>query len=209
MTMTARTRATTAPRRSSSRDAGPFLEGERVVLRPLQPSDLDGAYIDWLNDYDVTRFLETGSMPTTRAMLEQYVRSVSQNPDNVLLAIVDRASGRHIGNIKLGPIHALHRRADVGILIGEASFRGRGCGREAMALILDYGFRRLNLHKITLGVHADHRQAVQLYRSLGFRLEGTLKEQLFRDGKFRDKAVMGILRREYLASRKDGHGRRR
>ena len=190
------------PRATRSRRApAPFLQGARVILRPLNIDDLDGPYCDWLNDYHVTRFLETGSFPSTRALLEQYVKRVASHPDNVLLAIVDRASGQHIGNIKLGPIHPLHRRADLGILIGEASFRGKGYGCEAMELILAYGFERLNLHKITLGVHADHRSAVTLYRSLGFRLEGTLKEQLFRDGKFRDKSVMGILRRDYLKRR--------
>ena len=175
----------------------PFLSGERVVLRPLALEDLDGSYGAWLNDYEVTRFLETGSFPTTKASLQRYFEEVAKRPDNVLLAIVDRATTTHIGNIKLGPIHPIHRRADLGILVGDKQCWGRGYGTEAIRLILDYGFRRLNLHKITLGVYADHRAAMSVYKKLGFVIEGTLKQHLFRDGAFRDKFVMGLLRSDW------------
>ncbi len=175
----------------------PFLVGDKVYLRTLEPTDLEGPYLDWLNDYEITRFLETGSTPTSRESLHQYFDHVAGHPDNVLLAIVDKATDVHIGNIKLGPIHRLHRRADLGILIGAKEFWGRGYAREAVELVLAYGFERLNLHKISLGVYADHSAAVALYEHAGFTVEGTLREHLFRDGAFRDKFVMAIRRSEY------------
>ena len=186
----------------------PFLAGKRIHLRSMHMADVEGPYFDWLNDYDITRYLETGSFPTTKGALRHYLKSVARHPDNVMLAIVDRKSRRHVGNIKLGGIHSIHRSADMGIVIGDKRYWGKGYGSEAIALILDYGFRRLNLHKITLGVYADHKQAVQAYKKLGFALEGTLKEQLFRDGTFHDKAVMGILRRDYEAAQRTNHAGR-
>lgn len=181
----------------------PFLVGKRIYLRPMQMKDVNGPYFDWLNDYEITRFLETGSFPTTRATLTHYLKSVARHPDNVMLAIMDRKTDDYVGNIKLGPIHAIHRRGDMGIMVGNKRFWGKGYGSEAIALILEYGFTRLNLHKITLGVYADHKPAVKAYQKLGFRIEGILKEQLFRDGAYRNKAVMGILRSEH----KNGAGR--
>lgn len=175
----------------------PFLAGERLYLRPLEPADLDGPYADWLNDYEVTRFLETGSAPTTPASLARYYETVALDPNTVLLAIVDRETDAHIGNIKLGPIHRLHRHADLGILIGAKEMWGKGYAGEAVALMLAYGFRRLNLHKITLGVYADHPAAIRVYERAGFTIEGRLRGELFRDGGFHDKVVMGILRSEY------------
>ncbi len=187
-----------------------FLVGRRIYLRPMEMPDLKGPYFDWLNDYEVTRFLETGSFPTTRATLRHYLESVARHPENVMLAILDKKTGTHVGNIKLGPIHPIHRRGDVGIMIGDKKFWGKGYGSEAIALIVEYGFKRLNLHKITLGVYADHTPAVRVYQKLGFVIEGILKEQLFRDGQFRDKAVMGILRTDYTAKKQtknsNGHG---
>jgi len=174
-----------------------FLTGKRIYLRPMALSDVDGPYFDWLNDYEVTRYLETGSFPTTRATLRHYLESVARHPDNVMLAIMDKKIHVHVGNVKLGPIHRIHRRADIGIMVGDKRFWGKGYGSEAMALMLEYGFKRLNLHKITLGVYADHAPAVRSYQKLGFVIEGTFKEQLFRDGRFRNEAMMGILKKDY------------
>ena len=173
----------------------------------MEITDLDGPYFDWLNNYEVTRFLETGSFPTTTATLRNYLESIAKHPNNVMLAIIEKKTNRHVGNVKLGNIHPLHRNADIGIMVGDKSVWGKGYGSEAMELMLEYGFKRLNLHKITLGVYADHDGAVRAYKKLGFAVEGTLKEQLFRDGAFRDKTVMGILKSDYVKSWSRGNAK--
>ena len=175
----------------------PFLQGERVVLRPIEAQDIEGPYLDWLNDYEVTRFLETGSMPATRATLQRYLDTVAATPGTAMLAIVEKATGVHVGNVKLAGIHPLHRRADLGIMLGDRSRWGRGYAREAVALMLAYGFDRLNLNKIYLGVDVDNAAAVKVYEDLGFKIEGTQRQHLFRDGAYRDRHLMGILRDEF------------
>ena len=180
----------------------PFLIGEKVYLRPIEASDLTGPYVNWLNDYEVTQFMETGSFPTTEESLQKYAQSVIHSSNNVMLAIIEKKSGIHVGNIKLGSIQWIHRRADVGIMVGDRRAWGKGYGHEATALVLAYAFRRLNLHKVTLGVYADHDGAVRSYKKLGFAVEGTLKQHLFRDGSFHDEYVMGILRSDYEKGRR-------
>ena len=119
----------------------------------------------------------------------------------MFLAIVDRKTGAHIGNIKLGPIHPIHRYASLGILIGEKQFWGRNYGLEVVELMVDYGFKQLNLHKITLGVYDDHTASLRLFEKAGFSIEGRLREQLFRDGEYHDKVLMAMRRDEYLLRR--------
>ena len=177
----------------------PFLQGDRVVLRPIEAADIEGPYLDWLNDYAVTRFLETGSAPTTRATLQRYLDTVAAAPGTVMLAIVEKETGLHVGNVKLAGVHPLHRRADLGIMLGDKSRWGRGYAREAVALMLAYGFDRLNLNKIYLGVDVDNAAAVKVYEDLGFKIEGTQRQHLFRDGAYRDRHLMGILRDEFRA----------
>jgi len=150
-----------------------------------------------VNDHTVTRYMETGMFPTTAAGLRAYVTSVSRHPDNVFLAILEKEGGAHVGNVKLGPIHWLHRRGDLGIMLGAPHARGRGFGREVVALVLEYGFRRLGLEKITLGLDAEHAAALRLYESAGFKIEGTLRRHLFRDGAWHDKHVMAVLREDF------------
>lgn len=173
-----------------------FLSGRLVDLRPLQPADLDGPWQSWLNDPEVTRFTEVGRFPTTRADLEAFYAQVASRPTDAMFAIVEKG-GRHIGNCKLGGIHPIHRTADFGILIGAKDAWGKGCGTEATELVLRYAFRTLHLHKVTLGVVADHKSAIRSYEKAGFRTEGLLREQLWVDGAHADKVVMGVTAAEF------------
>ncbi len=175
-----------------------FAEGSLVILRPLERTDLNERYLRWLNDPEVTRYTETGTFPSTAEDLDNYYRSVSGSKHDVMLAVVDKKSGGHIGNVKLGPIHWVHRRATFGILIGDKEFWGKGIGLDATRLMVEYGFQRLNLHRIDLGVFAEHEAAVRCYERAGFKVEGRMREDVFLDGKYRDRLRMGLLRSEYL-----------
>lgn len=175
----------------------PFLSGKRISLRPLTSRDLRGAYLEWLNDPDTTRFLETGRVPVTAKALEQTFARVSADPRIALFAILDR-SRRHVGNIKLGPADPIHRHASLGILIGEPQARKQGYGLEAVELVVGYGFTQLNLRKITAGMYADHHASRRLFEKAGFKSEGRLRKHLFRDGTYHDKLLMGLLHEDYL-----------
>ncbi len=121
------------PRGDEGNDVNsPFLKGDKIYLRGVLPADADGGYGDWMNSRDVTQFLETGFFPTASTDLEEYISTMKSNDDVLFLAIVDTESGKHIGNIKLGPINWIHRRGDIGVLIGEKDFWGRGIATEAI-----------------------------------------------------------------------------
>jgi RimJ/RimL family protein N-acetyltransferase len=169
-----------------------------VSLRPLEAADLRGPYRHWLNDPETTRFLETGRVPTTAEALEKAFAHIMTDPHTAFFAIVDRTHHQHIGNIKLGPIHPIHRHASLGILIGDPRSRRRGCGLDAVELVVRYGFQQLNLHKITVGMYADHHASVRLFEKAGFTNEGRLRKHLFRDGTYYDKSLMGLLREVWL-----------
>jgi ribosomal-protein-alanine N-acetyltransferase len=174
-----------------------FAEGATVFLRPLERSDLNQRYLGWLNDPEITRYTEIGTFPSTAEDLENYYRAISGSRNDVMLAIVDKRSGEHVGNVKLGPIHWIHRSGTLGILIGEKEFWGKGVGLEATRLMVEYGFERLNLHRIDLGVFAEHEAAIHCYEKAGFKIEGRMREDLFQDGEYKDRLWMGLLRSEY------------
>ena len=177
-----------------------FLRGERVYLRPLERADLNETYLGWLNDAEVTRYLETGLFPSTMPDLEKFYEGVTNSRTDVIFAIMDRKSQRHIGNAKLGPISWVHRRALFGIMIGEKDFWGQGIGKEVTRLVVEYGFQRLNLNRIGLAVFAEHESAVRCYQSVGFKVEGKFREEMFSEGLYKDRLWMGLLRSEYRPS---------
>ena len=190
--------------------ADPYAEGSLVFLRPLERTDLNERYLSWLNDPEVTRYTEVGTFPSTMADLENYYRDVVGAKNNVMLAVVDKKSGQHVGNAKLGPIQWVHRSAIFSILIGEKDLWGKGVGMEATRLMIEYGFNRLNLHRIDLGVFAEHEAAVKCYEKVGFKVEGRMREDLFQGGEYRDRLWMGLLRSEYKPlNRPASSGKRR
>jgi ribosomal-protein-alanine N-acetyltransferase len=175
-----------------------FIAGSQVCLRAFRPDDLTERYLGWLNDPEVTRYMESGTFPSTMRDLESFYQRIAASRSDVLMAVVDQATGEHIGNVKLGPIQWVHRSAIFGIMIGEKRFWGRGVGIETTRLMVEYGFGRLNLNRIDLGVFAEHEAGVRCYQKLGFKVEGRLRQDLFQDGAYKDRLWMGLLRSDYI-----------
>jgi [ribosomal protein S5]-alanine N-acetyltransferase len=175
----------------------PFIPGERCHLRPLTRADLEGNWSHWLNDPEVTRYMFRGALPASAESNEEFYESVRDSPNDLVLAIQAAEDDVHVGNVGLHRIDWVNRSAEFGILIGEKDYWGRGIGSEATANIVRHGFEQLNLHRIWLGVFADHESAVKVYERIGFQKEGTLREAILRDGETKDQLIMGLLAREF------------
>lgn len=176
-----------------------FLSGAKVQLRPLERADLDGAYPTWLNDQDGDLYTEHAIFPRNHDDILEFYNALRGATSILHLAIVVRETGKHVGNVALQSIDWVSRRAEFAILVGEADARGKGFGREAAFLILRHGFERLNLNRISLGVNAENVTARNLYRSLGFREEGCLRQHILRNGRASDVIVMGLLAPDLLS----------
>lgn len=169
-----------------------FLETEKTGLRPLTVADATDEYLKWMNDNEVTRGLETGIFPTTKESLVSFVERTTGSKDNVFLAIIDKSSGKHIGNIKLGNINWVHRHGELGILIGDKNAWGKGFGTDACQLLVEYAFGKLNLNKVWLAVFSNNLSAIKVYKRLNFVEEGRLQQHVFSEGKFEDKILMSV-----------------
>jgi RimJ/RimL family protein N-acetyltransferase len=90
-----------------------------------------------------------------------------------------------------------HRRALVGVTIGEKELWGKGYGRDALRLLLQYCFQDLDLHRVGATTFEYNTAWRDLLESVGFRREGVAREALYRDGQFWDKGHYALLRREY------------
>ena len=181
----------------------PFIVGKKLYLRGLERSDLEGDYFQWLNNREVTRFMDSGIFPNTQEKMEEFYRNSALSSNNVILAIVDIDSDAHIGNIKLGPINWISRISPLGIMIGDKEFWGKNYAIETINLVLNYAFRSLNLHKVTLGVVEKNNAAVSVYKKTGFKVEGLAKSQFYLDGEYCDTLYMGMTREDFLINEKE------
>ena len=175
----------------------PFLEGEHLVLRGLDETDVDGPYPAWLNDAETCRGNSHHVRPYSVDEAREYVRAVRRDPAQLVLAITRRKEGDHIGNIALQAMHPLCRRADLSILLGGEQSRGRGHGLEASRLLCEHGFAALNLHRIQCGTFADNLGMIRLALALGMKEEGRRRQAAWKDGRYVDVIEFGLLRSEW------------
>jgi ribosomal-protein-alanine N-acetyltransferase len=173
-----------------------FLEGNTFFLRALAASDLTDKYLQWLNDSEVNRFNSHATFPNTKEQMEQFFSSLTPS-HRIVLAIVDKASGSHIGNISLQSINWVNRNAEFAIIIGDKAFWGKGIGEQAIRLVIEYGFTRLNLHRIYCGTIQGNTGMMSIAARLNMKEEGCRREAVFKHGAYHDIIEYGILRSEF------------
>lgn len=172
---------------------GAFLAGRRVALRPLLESDVDGPYVKWFNDEEVCRYNSHHVRPYLKEQALEYVRAVSNSTTDLVLAIVIKETGAHIGNVSLQGIDLTSRSAEFAIVIGDKNAWGHGYSKEAAALICRHGFMMMNLHRIGCGTAADNLPMIKLAKWLGMTEEGRRREAQFKNGRYVDIAEFGML----------------
>ena len=174
-----------------------FLRGDRLYLRPLEESDLPRCQ-RWINDPEVRRFL-LPQRPMDLAAEIAWWKNQDRDmlPRALVLAIVLRDGHRHIGNTGLHAIDWINRMAETGTLIGEGDCREKGYGSEAKELLIDYAFQTLNLHRLNSHTMAFNERSAAYLRKTGYVEEGRLRSAYFRDGKYHDAIIFGLLRDEW------------
>jgi RimJ/RimL family protein N-acetyltransferase len=173
-----------------------FLNGNHINLRAVTRDDLP-AYARWLDNAEVTHYLEMGARPTRDSDLETFWHIANEQNDAVVFIIEAGDTKEAVGICGFYLIEAIPRRAQFNILIGEPSVWDRGYGSEATRLLLEYGFLKLNLNSIQLGVNADNLRAIKSYEKCGFVHEGVRRQFVFRNGRYYDIVMMSILHEEY------------
>src|SRR3712207_6736211 len=162
-----------------------MLRGEKVKLRAVSRDDLP-RLLDFYNDVEVE--LAGGGDPPRPTTLE---------PPRDKTDFAIEADGNLISHRSLFNIDETARHCELGISIGDKDYWGRGYGRGAVSLLLDYAFRLRNLRRVWLEVHASNERAIRAYSSCGFVEEGRMREHIWLDGRYLDNGLMGILRDEW------------
>ncbi|MCX7653971.1 MAG: GNAT family N-acetyltransferase [Fervidobacterium sp.] len=103
--------------------------------------------------------------------------------------------GQRVGRVRITNIDYRNQKCEFGIHIHK-NFRGMGLAYKAGSIIIDYVFRNLPIRKIYLYTMEENVKAVKLFQKLGFVIEGTLIEEVFKDGKWRNVLRMAIFRQD-------------
>lgn len=148
------------------------LEGDKCALVPFSAEHLhDAAYLGWLRDYDVVKTINRLDYlrPVSFEEVKRYCEAVMQSPADIFVAIHALEPDQFIGTLRVSRIDRVTRTADVGIMIGEKAFWGRGVATEAISLACDYLFTCLGLRKLTAGLMAVNPGMLRVFEKLGFQ----------------------------------------
>lgn len=168
----------------------PLLFSDRLIFEPMSLKFATYNYVSWLNDTSVNQYLEVGKKNTLQ-VLEGYLKQTIEN-DTYFWAIVLKESNKHIGNIKIDPINCKHGYGEYGIMMGDKTEWNKGYAKEASKTIIKFCFETLNLRKINLGVVEANIAALEMYKKLGFEIEGIYKNHCIYDGFLHNIVRMAI-----------------
>lgn len=166
------------------------IDGENIFLRRLTEEDATEDYVRWMNDPEINQYLESRFYEQSIESCKAFIRSVS-NDNNYQFGIFLKETGKHIGNIKIGSINQYHKYADIGFLIGEKQFWGRGIATEAIKLATDFAFNTLKLHKLWGGAYSPNIGSVKAFMKNGYEQEGIKRSQYLCHGEYVDDIMYG------------------
>lgn len=175
-----------------------MIYGEGIRLRAMERSDIP-LFVEWLNDPEVLAGLllhlplsQVAEERWFEAMLE---RSAYEQP--LSIEVQTEQGWQIIGNCGYHNLDWRSRSAELGIFIGEKRLWNRGYGTETMRLLLQHGFKTLNLNRIALDVYETNPRAIRSYEKAGFILEGRKRQGMYKDGHYIDVLIMSVLREEW------------
>ncbi len=169
------------------------MVGQNIYLSPINLEDLE-IYTNWLNNKLVAEntgfYGKNFTLESEKAILERLSQGHTY-------AIIAKEGNQLLGNAGLESVDNINRTAEIGIFIGEEAKRSKGYGSEALKLLLEYGFKTLNLNNIMLKLNATNERALKCYEKMGFQLIGHRTAARYIDGKYIDMIYMEILKKDW------------
>ncbi len=171
--------------------------GPNLKLTSIKEADVE-AIEKWFNDIAFLRYYDMlPAFPQNQKDVKQMLEEFSDSFVKYIFAIRENDSEDIIGIIGFDDIIWSNGVATVFIGIGDERYTGKGLGKEALSLLLDFGFNELNFYRIQLNVIAYNEGAIKLYENAGFQKEGTYRKFINRDGERYDMLLYGLLREEW------------
>lgn len=173
-----------------------MLKGKNVSLRALEENDLE-TLRNWRNKKHVRKTTREYKLLNMLNQKKWFDSIHSKNPpQDIIFGIIDKKL-KLIGFIGLTHIDWKNRHSEISILLVKEGWQKTPVGRESLKLVMDYGFKELNLHRLSIEIFAIAKEDIHLYKNMNFTKEGTLRDKVWRDGKWWDSYIYSKLSNEF------------
>jgi RimJ/RimL family protein N-acetyltransferase len=178
-----------------------MYSGKMVRLREYRKEDIP-MRLSYINDPELQKYLICDTpYPMTLHEEEKWFESISALGNTYKFAIETLEETKFIGGCSINDVDWKNSVATVGIFIGNKDYWGKGYGTDAIITLDSFIFTQMNINKVRLTCYSFNDRAIKSYEKCGFKIEGVLRQEMFKDGKYHDKIAMGILREEFFAAK--------
>ena len=172
--------------------------GKKVRLREYRKEDIS-MRLNYINDTEMLNLLISGiPYPITQHEEEKWLESISAFGNTYKFAIETIKDSQFIGGCSINDVDWKNSVATVGIFIGDKNCWGKGYGTDAMRTLVTFIFMQMNINKIKLTCYSFNERAIKSYEKCGFRIEGVLRQEIYKNGSYHHKIIMGILKEDFF-----------
>ena len=179
-----------------------MIKGVNLYFSNIENRDMEYLY-QWFSDVEFLKYYDyLPPIPQNEEEVNKTFNDYEANEESKVFAIRLLSDNKIIGIAGYDDIIKSNETATLFIGIGNKHLRGKGYGKEALAILLDYGYNTMDLHRIQLNVLGFNVSAIKLYESAGFKKEGIFREFVLRDKERYDMFLYGLLKNEWNINNK-------
>lgn len=173
-----------------------MIQGRQINLRPLEEQDLH-IIAEWRNQKEVRRSFFTSSLISHSGQKKWFDNYLKDQTKEIFVA-VNKETDAPVGMISLYHINYRDHNAEIGsTIVGDSSMWGKGIGTEMIRMMLDYAFTDLGLNRVYAYALDFNTGSIRAKEKCGFKIEGTLRQSSYKEGRFYDAIFLGITRTDW------------
>ena len=155
---------------------------ERYVMRDLSTADVVESYVGWLNDAgNRTNLWIPESEVITIESQQEYVRQINASEDRIIIGLFN-GEGKLVGTAGWHHMDNGHKHPSIGILIGNRAYRGIGLGGVWVWINTHILMSNFAVAKVVAGTLATNKPSLHSFLKSGYRIEGTLRGEIYKEG---------------------------
>jgi RimJ/RimL family protein N-acetyltransferase len=170
----------------------------RVELgRPIDERLAVSLFVDWFGDNRIRQYLSL-SYPITESSENDWLSKAATDPDNINWLVY--IEGQLIGSISLMKVDRANANAELGIVIGDKNFWGRGIAPAIEAAVTAYALENIipgGLNKVETRAYTDNERSIHALEKAGFKTIGKKREQVWKNGRWHDEWLAEALKKEW------------
>jgi diamine N-acetyltransferase len=170
------------------------MKYEKIRLRAIEPEDLELLY-EWENSGTYWVISNTVS-PFSRFTLKRYIENSHKSifETGQLRLMIDHIDdNKTIGTIDIFEFDPFHKRAGIGILIADESYRRKGYASMSLKCLINYCFKTLQLHQLYCNILSTNRESLELFQKHGFFQTGIKKDWILTDNGYLDEHIFQLI----------------